>query len=146
MHSQGDTFSDASDKAKILNKQFSSVFTQEPPGPMPDKRPSSFPSMPRIDISTPGVKKLLDNLNPHKASGPDSIPPMVLEELSNEIAPILQIIFQISLTTGEVPDDCKEANVGSIVKKGDKHKPSNYRPVSLTCIYSIQNYGTYYCK
>ena len=30
LRSQGDIFSDASDKAKILNKQFSSVFTQEP--------------------------------------------------------------------------------------------------------------------
>ena len=49
--------------------------------------------MPQFEISTPGVKKLLDNSKPHKASGPDSIPPMVLKELGNEIAPILQIIF-----------------------------------------------------
>ena len=45
LRSQRDTFSDASDKAKILNNQFSSVFTQEPIGSMPDKGPSSFPSM-----------------------------------------------------------------------------------------------------
>ena len=64
-----------------------------------------------------GIKKLLDNLKPHKASGPDSIPPTVLKELSNEIAPILQIIFQISLTTGQVPDDWKEANVAPIFQK-----------------------------
>ena len=68
----------------------------------------------------------VSNLKPHKASGPDSIPPTVLKELSNEIAPILQIIFQISLTTGQVPDDWKEANVAPIFKKGDN--------------------GTYYCK
>ena len=92
--------------------------------------------MSQIDISTPGIKKVLDNLKPHKASGPDSIPPIVLKELSNEIAPILQIIFQISLTTGQVLDDWKEAYVAPILKKGDKHKPSNYRPVSLTCIAS----------
>ena len=61
---------------------------------------------------------------------------MVLKELSNEIAPILQIIFQNSLTTGQVPDDWKEANVAAIFKKGDKHKPSNYRPVPFTCITS----------
>ena len=81
--------------------------TQEPIGFMPYKGPRSSPSMPEIDISTASVKKLLDNLEPHKASGPDSIPPIFLKELSNEIAPILQIIFQISLTTGQVLDDWK---------------------------------------
>ena len=90
----------------------------------------------QIDISTPAVKKLLDNLKSHKTSGPDSIPPMVLKELSNEIAPILQIIFQIPPTTRQVQDDWKQANVARIFRKGDKHKPSNYRPVSLTCIAS----------
>ena len=59
-------------------------------------------SMAQIDISTSGVKQLFYNLKPHKASGPDSIPPMIVKELGNEIAPILQIIFQISLTTGQV--------------------------------------------
>ena len=92
--------------------------------------------MPQIDISTPDVKKLLDNLKPHKASSPDSTPPMVLKELSNEIAPILQIIFQIPLTTGQVPDDWKEANVAPVFKKGGKHKPSNY----LFDMYIIPNY------
>ena len=61
--------------------------------------------MPDIDLSTSSVQKLLDNLKPHKASGPDSIPPMVLKELSNEIAPLLEIISRRSLTTGQVPED-----------------------------------------
>ena len=58
----------------------------------------------------------MNNLKNHKASGPDSIPPMVLKELSNEIAPILQFIIQISLTTGQVPD-WEEANVAPIFQK-----------------------------
>ena len=111
LFSQGETFSDAPDKAKILNNKFRSVFTQEPIGSMPDKESSSLLYLPQIAISTLSVKKHLDNLKPHKASGPDSISPMVLKELINEIAPILQIIFQISFTTGQVPDDGEEANV-----------------------------------
>ena len=124
--------SDAPRKAKILNDQFSSVFTNETPGPLPDKGPSPHPSMP--DITTPGIQKLLANLKPHKATGPDLIPPTVLKELSHAISPILEIIFNMSLQTGQVPNDWKEANIAPIFKKGDKHSPSNYRPVSLTCI------------
>ena len=55
---------------------------------------------------------------------------MVLKELSSEIAPILQIIFQVSLTIKQVMDDCKEAIVAPIFKEDDKHKPSNYCSVS----------------
>ena len=97
---------------------------------MPEKRPIPFPAMPDIDLSTSSVQKLLDNLKPHKAFGPDSIPPSVLKELSKEIALLLQIILRRSLrpTTGQVPEDWKDANVAPIFKKGDRHKPSNYRP------------------
>ena len=73
---------------------------------------------------------------PHKATGPDTIPPTVLKELSHQISPILEIIFNKSLQTGQVPNDWKEAYVAPIFKKGDKHNPCNYRPISLTCIIS----------
>ena len=91
LRSQGETFSDAPRKAKILNDQFSSVFTKETPGPLPGKGPSPHPSMPNITISTPGIQKLLANLNPHKATGPDLIPPTVLKELSHEIPPFSKL-------------------------------------------------------
>ena len=73
-------------------------------------------------------------MKPHKATGPDFIAPTVLKELSHEISPILEIIFKMSLKTGQVPNDWKEANISTIFIKGDKHSSSNYRPVSLTCI------------
>jgi hypothetical protein len=51
------------------------------------------------------VEKLLKNLNPHKAAGPDNIRPMVLKELASEISPILSIIYNVSIKAGEIPDD-----------------------------------------
>ena len=87
-------------------------------------------------ISATGIQHILSNLKPHKAAGPDTIPPTVLKELSHQISPILEIIFNKSLQTGQVPNDWKEANVAPIFKKCDKHNPCDYRPISLTCIMS----------
>ena len=78
--------------------------------------------------------KLLQKLNVIKASGPDMIPSELLKELSKEIAPFLCIIYQKCLETGSIPDVWQTANVSAIYKKGEKFKPSNYRPVYLTCI------------
>jgi hypothetical protein len=43
-------------------------------------------------------------------------------------------LFIKSLKTGKIPDDWKKANITAIHKKGDRKKPGNYRPVSLTSI------------
>ena len=131
LRENGILFSDTSQKAEILNKQFSSVFTSETT-PAPSLGNSPHPSMPDIKVTESGVLKLLSNLNPNKAQGPDCLHPRLLKSLANEIAPILTVIFQHSIDTGDVPMDWRQGNIAPIIKKGDKHKPSNYRPVSLT--------------
>ena len=134
---QGVVHSDATSKANILAEHFSSVYTHEQPGPLPNKGPSPYSSMPGIIISATGIQHILSNLKPHKAAGPDTtLPPTVLKELSHQSLPILEIIFNKSLQTGQVPNDWKEVNVAPIFKKGDKHNPCYYRPISLTCIIS----------
>ena len=50
----------------------------------------------------------------------------------DDISQPLASLFTKSMSKGEVPDSWKEANVTPIFKKGDKKKPGNYRPVSLT--------------
>ena len=45
--------------------------------------------MPDIFISVFGVHKLLTDLNPFKATGPDAISACFLKETANEIAPLL---------------------------------------------------------
>ena len=138
------------EKANILNRQFQSVFSQLSPLKLgqictdklqqyfnrniPDKFKCSYPQMPDININLNGIIKLLYNLRPDKAAGPDEIRPIVLRELRVEIAPVIQLIFEKSLATGTLPSDWTKANVSPIFKKGEKSDPSNYRPISLTCI------------
>ena len=87
-----------------------------------------------ITISVNGIMKLLQGLKPDKAPGPDRIRPLFLQKLHSEIAPILHVIFSMSLQKGTLPSDWIKANVSPIYKKGDKTCPVNYRPISLTCI------------
>ncbi|KAL8582030.1 hypothetical protein ACOMHN_028011 [Nucella lapillus] len=96
------------DKADLLNQLFQSVFTQEDAGPLPDSQ--------------------------HTAPVPDGIPASILAKAADELAKPFTLLFRQSLDSGQIPEDWKTALVTPIFKKGSKTTPSNYRPVSLTCI------------
>ena len=131
---------DAKQKAETLNAQFHSVFSEGRTFTETEFQQKcgmstgSYAELRDVTITTDGVKKLLQNLNPHKASGPDGISPRVLRELAEEVAPILTTIYQSSISTGEIPSDWKDALVTPIFKKGEHYDPANYRPVSLTSV------------
>jgi hypothetical protein len=125
---------DTVDKADISNNQFQSVFTNKTDTYIPDKGHSPHSKIPQINISSAGVSKLLCNLNPHKACGPDNIHGRVLKELNEQVASILTSIFSKSLKSGEIPKDWKHANVAPAFKNGEKYKAVHYRPITLICI------------
>ena len=149
-------YSDTKTKANLFNQQFNSVFTPKEPLSLsrlasmrvqdlkkagglpsdttPDSLQDSATNMPEINITENGLMKLLQNLKPGKAAGPDKLKPLLLRELREEIAPIIQIIFDRSLKTGKLPADWMKAKVMPVFKKGDKSLAANYRPISLTCI------------
>ena len=70
----GLTFCDRQNQANIMGNQFSSVYTSEDTADLPDLGPSNTQSAPPINVEAKGIQKLLKDLKPHKASGPDSIP------------------------------------------------------------------------
>ena len=81
------------DKANTLNNHFKSVFNNEQL-PIPSKGPSQFPSIQTLYIGVNGVRKQLEALKPHKATGPYEIPARILKETASEIYTIVQHIFQ----------------------------------------------------
>ncbi len=130
------------EKATILNDQFQSVFTKERLEDIPSVDSPRAPTMPDIHITTQGVQKFLENLNPSKAAGPDQIPARILKICAEELAPALQQLFQQSLTEGVVPEDWRTANVAPIFKKGDRSQLSP----SLLDSHSLQVDGTHPCQ
>ena len=96
------------DKANLLNKQFEDAFTNERLTDIPNLGQSPYPSCPDIAFTAPGITKLLQRLKPHKASGPDSLPPRLLRDLAQEIAPVLTILFQQIFNTGRTPQDRRD--------------------------------------
>jgi hypothetical protein len=79
------------------------------------------------------LSKLL-KLQVNKAPGVDGIVPEILLKSAHAICNPLTTIFNASFQSGYVPVDWRRANVTAIYKQGPRDSPSNYRPVSLTCI------------
>jgi hypothetical protein len=124
LSSNGRIVSTAQEKAEALNTQFCSVFTKEDLSTVPDLGNSTVPDMPDLKITTEGVEKLLQNLKINKSSGPDNVPARILKECAPSVAPILQKIYQKSISSGSLPRDWLNANVSPIFKKGDRSLPS----------------------
>lgn len=120
-------------KANALVDQFTSVFTQEDLDNLPEL-PQAFPDMPHITFGEHGVEKLLSNINPSKAGGPDQVPARFLKETAKAVSPMYTHLFRQSYEQGHLPDTWTKAVVCPIYKKGSRSLPENYRPVSLTAI------------
>ena len=105
-------------KAEALRSQYDSVFTREDLSDTPVLADSPYPDLPEISFSMNGARKLLENVQVHKAHGPDSIPARILKEVASELAPILTLLFNQSLDTGISPSAWKDANIAAIFKKG----------------------------
>ena len=106
-----------------MTEQFTSVFTNDDNDPNSDAAPvcPSYPPIDKLEIREPGIFKLLEGINPKKASGPDQIPCHLLKELASELTPVITSFFQQSLRDGELPNSWLTARVTPVFKKGTKN-------------------------
>ena len=59
----------------------------------------------------------------NKALGIDLVGSRMLSEISEEISDIVAELYNKSLTTGDVPQDWRLANVTAVYKKRKKNEP-----------------------
>ena len=132
---------DPSEIADVLSSHYSAVFST----PLASKRvtdPVAFFSMlenkcdslsevcPTLD----DVKDALRSFRASSAPGPDGVPPIILKECMDELAPVLLKLLSLSLSSGKVPDSFKLSKIVPIFKGGSKKIAASYRPISLTSI------------
>ncbi|CAI2723786.1 unnamed protein product [Schistosoma spindalis] len=120
-------------KAQVFSNYFSNVYTIEAPFPSAHTNPPTH-TLDSVTINELDVFDLLNKLDIGKSVGPDELHPRLLKELSSFVANPLSICFKLSVTQGRLPKDWKNAIVSPVFKTGTKHKPENYRPVSLTSV------------
>jgi hypothetical protein len=122
-------------KSEVLAEAFSSVFTVEPSGELPafDVTRRST-NMANLTISPEEVAIRLKALKPGKSAGPDGLHPRLLMETAAEISTQLSRIYNLSLEDERIPTVWKTARVSAFPKPGERSKPENYRPISLTAI------------
>ena len=124
-------FSDE-EKANMLQKKFSSVFTKEPGDTIPTLTRSSIIS--ELHVAEEMVRLHLSMINVNKSCGPDEVHPRMLFELADIIAETITFLFNLIFEHEILPKDLKLASVSPIFKKWARSVAENYRPISLTSI------------
>ena len=122
------------EKACILQKKFTSLFTKEPPGDVPSLAKVTESLLFNIIITEKMVEEEVKKLKITKSPGPDDIHPLMLIQLVSYLKQPLAFLFNRTLKTGTIPEDWKKGKISSIFKKGAKNRAENYRPIGLTSI------------
>ena len=82
------------------------------------------------------IDKMKDTLDINKSTGPNSIPVYILKIFksffTNWLSKIINLTFEVSI----FPDILKIAKIVPIHKKGSKLDHVNYRPISLSSVFS----------
>ena len=124
-------------KANVLGKYFSSVYSTSNDEcsykPAINYKYPIYERMNDIEISEHLIICKLEKLNVYKSAGPDGVFPKILRECANSLGKFLYIIFSKSMVGKILPIEWKLSVIVAVYKKGDRHLPLNYRPISLTC-------------
>ena len=121
------------DKCCVFSEYFCSVFTEDN-NILPDFEVNCNSSLSSFTCTVNDVIKTVLNLKNNSAPGADNITPYFLKNVLAHIANPLTTVYNVSLMEGTVPADWKVAYITPIYKKGDAHRASQYRPVSLTSV------------
>jgi hypothetical protein len=80
------------------------------------------------------VQSEINNLNSNKSPGYDGLSARTIKQVRKEVSKPLAHIFNLTFTTGIIPEQIKTSLVTPVFKSNEENKFENYRPISvLTC-------------
>ena len=83
------------------------------------------------EISILQVQSALENLKVNKAAGWDTITPKMLKYAAKGVADPLTKLFNMSIGSGQWPEDWKKGEWSPVYKKDDRLDVRNYRPITI---------------
>ena len=122
--------------ANLLQDQFKGVFSV----PLSDlqlnnfeyNQLSSVPLLPDLEITCEHIISAIKEMKPNSKAPRSSIPAKIWKECKLSLCTPLKLLWEKSFISGKIPQEYKKQIIVPIFKKGNKSKPENWRPVSLT--------------
>lgn len=130
-------FEGPSEIVKAFKNFFATVYEQPDNVPKinPDRRAYNNPAINIKFISRESILEKLASLDIKKSAGPDNIPPIFVKSCSNSLVTPLFILYNKSISEGYFPSIWKTAKAIPIFKAGKRTDISNYRSVSILCVF-----------
>jgi hypothetical protein len=83
---------------------------------------------------TINVSKTFQQVNVHKAAGPDGLPGCVLHACADQLASVFTVIFNLSLSESVIPTCFKHTIIVPVPKNAKVTCLNDYRPIALTSV------------
>jgi len=141
------------ENATLLNKFFTSVFTDEDDSPelilnagskflwgKQSDDPFEYIGLlskefiEEAEVTEELVAKLLAKINPNKSNIKACIHPRILKECATSLAGPVSQIFKKSLETATLPSQWTKGDITALHKGGSRHDAKQYRPITITSV------------
>ena len=86
-------------------------------------------------VTSTEIELEISKLKNGKSTGPYCIPVAILKQIKHIISKPLAILYNMSFSSGTLPEQFKLAKVIPVYKKGEHTNLANYRPISLLSVF-----------
>ena len=87
-----------------------------------------------VVLSESEVRKVLSDVNPRKARGPDRVSGKVLKECSEQLCVVLTRLFQLLMNCHYVPISWRTSQITPVPKHARAKELNDFRPIALTSL------------